>query len=309
MPNHHNSHNESVEVDPDHKPQPKKASFCQKFDRWFWGQYKPYIYSEQRLYMNYWFIQIFRILFTLALYGNTIYRFYYNIRDGELLHSQFYFTTFGIYITLYTETAIIITSFWTRKQGYDENRRHMVNWWKHNNLMMSVALGCEAVITVVYWFGIAFVTSIGDEVVSSSLDHSLPVFILIGDFIMVGWIFRYTYYIVFFIVAFGYMPINYAYVKETNNPIYENIAWRTYKSYVYVLAILIVGIILYFILTLVSRKRYSRYVRQNVELAKEMDPNESGSLKNSKNPDLETGRDAKPTQAAGDKSPIIPSER
>lgn len=161
----------------------------------------PYIYAEERLYAPHWLIQTFRIILTLALYGNTIFRITYQIQDGDFWKSQLYFTTFSLYCTLYTETFIIITSFYTRKHGFDPRKRWLVNLQKHNNLFLSISLGAEAVTTVVYWFGIALLTGMGSRVISATIDHSLPFFILLGDLFMVGWVYRYTYFIVFITAA------------------------------------------------------------------------------------------------------------
>jgi len=245
----------------------QEKSCWRKFTTWFWGpSYEELYYAENRVYIPYWLLQTVRIVLVLVIYGNTIYRIIYNIEDGELLHSQVYFTTFGIYITLYLMTFLVISSFYFKINGFDPNNITHARIWKHHNLVMALAIGSEIVITVVYWIGVSFFTEMSSKVVSSFFDHSIPLAVLMFDFIFVGWVFKYTYTFIFIILALLYIPINASYTLTSDDPIYENISWKTYDTGVIVGIIMFFGGLGFIMMLAVSRCRYKRYQKRNISI-------------------------------------------
>lgn len=94
------------------------------------------------------------------------------------------------------------------------------------------------------------------------------------------------------------MPINAAYTIEKDDPIYESIAWKTYKTGFYVAAIMVVGIISFTLILWFSRYRYARYLRKKVIVAKQ----KQGDLE-SEQPRVESDREV------SEPMPNVPSER
>lgn len=241
---------------------------CARVGKWFWGDWSSYLYSEERVLVKYWIMQTSRIILTSMLYWNTVFRIIENILQGDFVRSQFFFTTFGIYATLYSETILILTSFWTKRNGYDKQKRWIVNTWKHNNLAVIVTLEINTVITVVFWLGIYLLTGPGSRGPSSYIDHSLPMSILLLEFICVGWVIRYTYFLVYLAIALLYLPVNAAYSLTIGSPLYSSIAWDSYQTAVSIVAIAVVSVVIFVLYLLISRYRYVRYLRRKTEAVK-----------------------------------------
>ena len=241
---------------------------CAKVVKWFWGDWTSYLYSEERIWAKYWIMQTSRIILTFMLYWNTVFRIIENILQGDFVRSQFFFTTFGIYATLYSETILIITSFLTKRQGYDQHKRWIICMWKHINLAVIVTLEINTVITVVFWLGIYLLTGPGSRGPSSYIDHSLPMIILLLEFICVGWVVRYTYFLVYLAIALLYLPVNAAYSLTIGSPLYSSIAWDSYETAASIVAIAILSVVVFVLYLLISKYRYVRYLRRKTESVK-----------------------------------------
>lgn len=283
-----------------------------KWNDHFWGiDYLEYVYAEERMYVPWWLLQTFRIVTLLALIGNTTYRFYYSAEEDIIGQKQLFYTSWSLYITIYTMLFVILTSFYTHHRGYDPEKPWLVNLLLHNNLFFSLSLGMQAVTTLIFWVGIMFFTDIGGHPVSAALDHSLAFFLLITDFIVVNWVFRWTYSYVFIFVSLLYIPVNASYTVTTDDPIYSSITWDGYKTAIFVPLIMLVGVLSFALLLTIARKRYQKHLEENVKIAKTMDPNvqphdpEAQSVsRNEHHPN-----NNRPNEDDDSEPPAIPSER
>jgi hypothetical protein len=240
----------------------KSDSFCTKLDKLFWGDYRNHIYPESRLYANYWFIISVRILLTLVLHIDNIYRVWYTHSEGKFNRYQFYFTTWSLYLTIYSETFIIFTSLYNKLNGFDVRKRWQRNLWKHNVAFFCVAVVCETVVPIMYWPLIYDYRGLAPEQIMRIVDHSIPTIVLIFDFFTVGWLFRPTY--ISFIVGLFvlYVPLNGIYTSTHTEPLYEFLTWKSVFTLYYLGLIIGICLVSFLIYWLFSSWRYYRYEAQ-----------------------------------------------
>lgn len=191
---------------------------------------------------------------------NNFYRVGVTIHEGEFWKYQLYFTTWGLYLTLWAETWIIACSLFNKFKGIDLESSHQLRNWKHNSIAFQLALGSEIVIPIIYW---AALYDYGDKITfrrfSGIIDHLVPTIIVLFEFFASGWTFRYKFMLIFFPFMAIYMPINATYAGVADEPLYDIMPWDNVGTYIVVFAVVVMLFGSMSLLTLFSKWRYNRW--------------------------------------------------
>ena len=252
----------------DHKENNDAQTSWKRFSNWFWGEnVKSYIYPDKRMCMNFWTTTTIRIILTVMLYINTIYRFAWTIDRSisTFLRYQLYFTSWSLYMTLYTETWIILMSIYTYRNGINLENKNQLAIFKHNHIFFILSLGMETVTTLMYWVALYEYNTYFDLIeVSRMIDHILPYIVLIVEYISVGWVFYQKQTILYFLI-FIYFPVNIAYSVFGPRDLYDILTWDTVMSYVNLTVMLSIVFGSFAIYALISQKRFGKQEMKNIE--------------------------------------------
>ncbi|CAI2372417.1 unnamed protein product [Moneuplotes crassus] len=257
------------------EPQPVKESCWNRFTSWYWGpNIKEYINPDERPVMNFKALMAFRIFLTVLLLINLFYRLGYTANDGAstFFRYQLYFTSWSLYITIYTEIWIICVSFKNNKNGVDLEDKTQVNLLKHNHIFMILTLAMESVTTLMYWIAIyEYDSKFSVREVSGMLDHILPLIVILFEFFSNGWVLYQRQTVVIF-TLFTYFPVNISYSIFGPRDLYEMLPWDTVMSYVFVLVIFGIAFGGHAIYALYSQCRYNKGKKENKDKKVSQEP-------------------------------------
>ena len=100
--------------------------------------------------------------------------------------------------------------------------------------------------------------------ISIYIDHLIPLVALIIDFILVGYVFRWTYVIplILYTVVL-YMPVTYFYSENSDDDLYKILSWDSPMTLVWIIICTIIVLTGYGIFLSISIYRYKKHLRKN----------------------------------------------
>lgn len=216
--------------------------------------------------MTFWTLNITRIILTFLLHLNNFYRLGITIKEGVFGTYQLYFTTWSLYMTLYIETFIIVSSVYTYFQTLDKESKHQRRIWMHHNIVLWIALVSETVTPLIYWTALfSYGRTINFRVFSDMVDHFLPTLILGIEFVLVGWVFKIKFIFAILLVLFVYIPVNGLYTAITDEPLYDIITWKSIGTVIWLVGLFILGLVCFLIYWAFTVYRYRRYLKKNLK--------------------------------------------
>lgn len=235
---------------------------CTRLSNWFWGTDERMWRYESRHLIHPIGISVIRALFLIIVMFNEIYRLVYMTIDDEVAFDQLYFTTWSYYMTIYTCTFNLLTGLYILKKGYFFDSRAFSYIVRHNMLVFSIAWASESLTTVIFWTGLYEPRRVTAKEFSTMFDHFGPLLVLVTDFILVGWVFKFTYILALLVLFALYVPMNAAYSRITDHPIYDILDWKSIGTLIWMVLIIIVVLLAFVIFWAISQCRYKRYVRK-----------------------------------------------
>ena len=181
----------------------------------------------------------------------------YRFTDENFPKYQLYFTVWSYYFTVYSLLWLVITSMYFKKNQFDEKNKWHVRLLRHNNLAFFIILCSQVLVTLIYW-GTLFRVKEAGRTITDALDHIVPMAALLVDFILVGYVFRYTYGIAVIAYALIYMPINGIYAAFADDPLYDIMTWKSVWTFIWIMICLIIIVSAYVIFLKISTYRYKR---------------------------------------------------
>ncbi|CAI2370142.1 unnamed protein product [Moneuplotes crassus] len=238
-----------------------QQSRCRRFSCWYWGSNtEEYINPDERATIGFTLLMTFRTILTTLLIINTIYRFIWTGHDGvnTFFRYQLYFTTWSLYVTLYTEIWIISTSLYNHKKGVDFENKKQLRILMHNHIFMILTLAMESVTTLMYWTAIyEYGKDISPKECSRILDHSLPLVVILFEFFSNGWV-LYQRQTVTILILLVYFPVNILYTVFGPRPLYSRLPWNNIESFIFVVAVFGIAFGGHALYSLFSKWRFNR---------------------------------------------------
>ena len=253
-----------VEASEDAKQNDVKAeqkTCCVKFNEWFWKDDSDKLNPEKRKLCSYKALMITRLVFLVVLVINHIWAVVYTIIDDDFLLFHLYFTTWSYYFTIYIMLWLVFTSKYFKNNEFSENNKWHVRLLRHNNLAFFIILCSQVLVTLIYW-GALFRIREGGRTFTSALNHILPFAALLVDFILVGYVFRWTYGLALLAYVLIYMPINGIYAAIADDPLYRIMTWKSIWTFIWIMICVLILGSAYLVFIKISVCRYKKHIKK-----------------------------------------------
>ena len=241
----------------------KPDSLTKQLSKWFFNDDEDKLFAEARLLWSHQSLNITRIVFIVVLTINCMWRMIYTSIDDKFLKDQLYFTTWWYYITVYVLTCITLTSYYFKEHEFNYKNKWHVRFLRHNNLVFFIMLWCQWLVFLIYYTMLVKWES-PEISISIYIDHLIPLVALIIDFILVGYVFRWTYVIplILYTVVL-YMPVTYFYSENSDDDLYKILSWDSPMTLVWIIICTIIVLTGYGIFLSISIYRYKKHLRKN----------------------------------------------
>jgi hypothetical protein len=219
-------------------------------ETFLWGDNEGYEYRTfDRLRLDFNFVETVRDIMTLISLFLVIWAWVVNGLDTYL-----YLTFWGIHLTW-------LAMYLNRQASFDQQKNPgkteglMFLRWRSAVIFFQTALSLELVITPLY-FVLLWETpedgwTLDDYRVFAN--HSVPIAILLIDFFMQKWIFRFNHVWIPVLFVLLYGLVNFSHVRIFNFLPYTFLTWDDTYSYVIMLIALVATFLFHTLFYLVSR--------------------------------------------------------
>ena len=217
------------------------------WETFLWGENNGYEYRTfNKLRLGYNTVQAFRDAFWYINLILLLHSWYHHLQ-----YTMLFMTQWGIHLTCIAQTLIHKSAEIQKKEPSEVSGSDF--WiWRSAIIVYEVALIMECIIVLIYWPLLYKSRSWDIELVFTVLNHSVPLAMLILDFIFQKWRFRFTHLSIVLLVGIAYLYVNYAWTVN-NWPVYSILTWDSSQSYILAFFIVLLGILLFSVWYMLSQ--------------------------------------------------------
>jgi hypothetical protein len=136
--------------------------------------------------------------------------------------------------------------------------------WKWHIVIFEIALVCELIISPYFWLLLwPSVYNSGRSTLfiwTQSLVHSVPLIILLTDFIILNWVpILLRHYCAVFFVTISYMIVNVTVTKVQGHAVYPGMTWDSLAGFVLPLVVAVASYGLFWVMTKCSNVKDKKF--------------------------------------------------